>query len=431
MKKTIILLSLLILSSCTQEELIKEFTNQAESNQTETIPLSNQTQNTQSITKPNNKLYKESYLNQRSGISFTWNYQPELWDYMPIFKLNSSFRYFAGGQAYADINNDGFQDIMVSVHQSQKEANVVWFLNKGDNKNFFMSDVKNYFNTNSNDISGFKILKTDVNNDNIADYICLGVEEIPGNYGGNFTILIGNSDNTFNIKKIQTNQRYWYHNGAAGDLNNDGYVDIITANFIWWGDGNGNFKQGISIDASHLSYINSPIVYEIIDINKDGFNDMILSTISKLDVTTIVFGKNYGFDNTNRIVKLPKSTYSDNLDIEFNDLDNDGDLDIIELRHLGGAPDNNTDTKYNVSKLIVYWNSGFKFRLDEEYFSESIDGNYQHGTYDKYGWSSFKFDDVDGDGMDEIVAENYHEGTYNGLKKVGVVWKKSIIKFGK
>lgn len=49
----------------------------------------------------------------------------------------------------------------------------------------------------------------------------------------------------------------------------------------------------------------------------------------------------------------------------------------------------------------------------------------------EYGWTIFKIDDIDGDGVDDIVSESYQDGTYNGLKLIGGYWKKTTFKFGK
>jgi len=59
---------------------------------------------------------------------------------------------------------------------------------------------------------------------------------------------------------------------------------------------------------------------------------------------------------------------------------------------------------------------------------QSKDGYKLNGENDKYGWSIFKIDDIDNDGVDDIVSENYHDGNYNGLKLVGNVWTKWLFK---
>lgn len=401
---------------------------------------------TTSIIPPKPKqytLYKESYLNQRSGMVWWWhdNINPA-WSYISkvdffISAPGGSQQWYGGGHSYYDVNNDGYQDILTVYfnspqHNNKAEPELVWLINKGDNLNFTKST--SYFNQSTNGIKAHKILKTDVNNDNIADFILLGVIEDPGAYSGNFTVLIGKPNGTYDINNIPNPTNYWFHNGACGDLNGDGFVDVITATFIWCGDGKGNFTKTFNentIDMTgYYNWITSPLVYEILDMNKDGWNDLILRGPFK--PTTIVLNNKGKFDETNQKIVLPSVEFKNVLDIEIVDFDNDGDLDILELAQLGGQPAGAVfDAKYSVSKIILYYNDNLSFRADENLLSESLDGNFMYGEWDKYGWSLFKIDDVDGDGIDEIVSESYQDGTYNALKKVGENWKKTTIKFGK
>lgn len=403
MKKVIILLSVVFLFSCTQEEVITEFQEQVKLS--EVIPP-------QTPKSPTFKLYKESYLNQRSGISFWW-YDSN------GFKTNveESGGFFSGGQAYHDVNNDGFMDILVTHHINGNTSNVVWYINDGKNTSFKKST--SFINGNTNGLSSHKILKTDVNNDGLADFILLGVDESePGNFGGNFTILIQLTNRTFNLIRIDDGKGLWYHNGAAGDLNNDGNVDVVAAEYIWWGDGKGNFTNS----NIHIGlYANDVLSYEIIDINKDGFNDLILGTAPIRSPTTIVLNNNGKFDTTNKKILLPTDKNSGIHDIEIYDIDSDGDLDIVELR---------IDANSTRTKLHTYINTNLNFQLVPNYIQNSEDGDFLNGNFDKNGWTTFKFDDIDNDGIDDIIAENFQDGNYNGLKKINGVWKKHLFRFG-
>lgn len=365
------------------------------------------------------RLHKESILNQRSGISFTWGYGEE---YHSVFsdRIGSHFGYYGGGHMYHDVNNDGHQDILVSFHPTDNQVNLIWYINSGDNINFTKSST-GYFNQSTDGIDSHKILKTDVNNDNIADFIALGVDErIPNNYSGNFTVLIGKRDGTFDVNNIPNPNRYWFHNGAAGDINGDGNVDVITATFIWYGDGRGNFTKREDYNLGEYS----PLVYEIIDMDKDGWNDIIVR--GPFSGTTIVYNDRGVINGNSRTYKLSTVIYKSIMDIEIVDFDRDGDLDIVELAQRGG-----NSSEATVSKITVYYNHQMSFQPNEIVLEESVDGNRMHGDSDNYGWSVFKFDDMDKDGVDEIVAENYHDGNYNALKLIGGKWKKITINYGR
>jgi len=166
----------------------------------------------QSITESTNlKLFKESILNQKSGISFTWGCGEEYYSKFND-RITSCQGHYGAGQAYHDVNKDGHQDILVSFHPNDNQVNLVWYINSGDNINYTKSSNAQYFNQSTNGINSHKILKTDVNNDNIADFIALGVDErIPNNYTGNFTVLIGKPNGTFDVNDIPNPNRYWFH----------------------------------------------------------------------------------------------------------------------------------------------------------------------------------------------------------------------------
>jgi hypothetical protein len=444
MKKTLItLFGLALISSCSNDETLEKITPSSPISETPKIVAPSKIEartngDTTYITKiipTDYKLYKESFKNQRSGMFFQWQENNGVNPlYLP--QKNSSMKsWFGGGQSYGDANKDGYMDFLISVNTDDSNVELRWFINDGDNYNY--KESTSMFNQSTKGMSAHKILKTDVNNDGIADYIALGVDErVPNAYSGNFSVLIGKSNGTFDVNNIPNPNKYWFHNGAAGDLNGDGFVDVITATFIWLGDGKGNFVKNYELQNS---YCKSILVYEIADMNNDGLNDLILSTGEDLDKTTIVFNNNNKFDSTNRLVKLEKTNYLGTMDIELYDIDTDGDLDIIDLRMLGGAPDTDPwNPKYSKTKLFVYLNNGGSFQYVSDYIQNSEDGDYLNGNQsvgigyqDKNGWSVFKIDDIDGDGVDDLMPENFHNGKFNGLKKINGVWKQHIFSFQK
>jgi hypothetical protein len=354
------------------------------------------------------QLYKESYFNQSSGIAFTWHDVKNYFDYMPDLD-NGLKGDIGGGQSYGDINGDGFQDILVSFNSQLK-----WFINAKDNKHY-NSDTT-YITQSTRGINAHKIIKTDVNNDGKADYIVFGVDEaVVGNYTGNFNVLIANTKGTFDVTTIDNSRRLWFHNGAAGDLNGDGNVDVITATYIWYGNGKGNFTNS---EFSINKYTKAVLAYEILDMNGDGLNDIVLGTMDNdyepNGHTTIIYNNKGSFTDSKVYNFEQEKEWKAIMDLELFDMNSDGKKDIIQLRQ-------NND---GISKILVYIDSNGKYLLDDTYFDNPLDGGKAEGNMDSYGWSSFKFDDMDKDGVVDIVAENYSDSKTNGYKKINNKWVK-------
>jgi hypothetical protein len=364
--------------------------------------------------KKSDTLYSESYFNQKSGIFFMWSYNTDLKNIKTT--LNNDERGdYGGGQAYYDVNNDGYVDILTSYSNDAIGYKAVrWYINKGDNKNFY-SDTT-YINGNTSGTSAHKILKTDINKDGKPDFVVLGVDErVPGNYTGNFNVLLSTTTQKFEYITIPNPNKYWFHNGAAGDLNGDGNVDVATATFIWYGDGKGNFtKSNVELN----KYTQAILVYEILDMDKDGKNDIVIGGNDAGSNTTIIF--NNGTFINSKIIQFKKHTeFTFCIDFEFTDLDSDGDLDMIELR---------ATKEQNQTKLFAYINTNNEYVANLDYFKDSLDGGFVNAKTDQYGWSTFKVDDVDKDGILDIITENFNDSELNGYKKIGKDWVKYSFK---
>lgn len=430
MKRIFTLVGILLLASCTKDEMFLEIEEQIQKQQLDTTSVVVTPPPSTASNNPaprHYKLHKESYLNQRSGVVF-WFYA----GWGSGSSTDETFSNFAGGEAYHDVNGDGYSDI-IAVNNGQNDIpSINIYINDGTNARFIKN--KNLINGSTVGLSGHKIVTTDVNNDGIGDFIAFGVYEPPvGDYDGNFTVLIGKSDGTFDVNNIPNPNKYWFHNGAAGDLNGDGNVDVIAADFIWYGDGKGNFINS-NITLTSLG-AESTVVYEILDMNNDGWNDIIAGVPPLKGNTSLIILNQSGNFNKNNNIKIPSDINTGISDIELYDIDKDGDLDFIELRvDPRGSINDGISTE-----IFVYLNNNLKFTYSPNHIQNSRDGNWLNGSTDKTGYSHFKFDDIDNDGEDEILPENHHDGynpnnkdkMWNALKKIDGTWKKVFIKFGK
>ena len=140
------------------------------------------------------------------------------------------------------------------------------------------------------------------------------------------------------------------------------------ATYIWLGDGTGNFTNtGISV---HDFGVEPALSYEILDINNDGFNDIVVGTQEPGpdmygSTSSILLGKStFGEYN---VISLPSTETTDTMDLEFLDYDNDGDLDILELRGIKSGHDEHSTYTF----IHLYINNNLTFTLDNDVFSEA------------------------------------------------------------
>ncbi len=166
--------------------------------------------------------------------------------------------------AIADFNNDGNNDF-VTNHWA---VNIDFYLFLGNGDGTFL-DTR--FTAPSENEHFDKKKAADVNNDGNMDLIVV-------NGPGKVYLLEGNGDGTFRSPRTL----FYFHSGVdslvVDDFNNDGNVDIITdtrlhRHFIFHGKGDGTFEA-----AEHLPELEDYKYYkkyDSIDINSDGFVDII------------------------------------------------------------------------------------------------------------------------------------------------------------
>ncbi|CAF0789803.1 unnamed protein product [Adineta ricciae] len=131
------------------------------------------------------------------------------------------------------------------------------------------------------------ITTADVNNDQRLDIIVV-------NSGtNNIGIFLGSKNGTFSDQITYSLDVHAQPSSVVIlDINNDTYLDIAVANFgssniaVLFGDGNGNFGNGLLFNTGYRSY---PYALNVGDINKDNLTDIVAT--------------NSGFGNIDIIMK--------------------------------------------------------------------------------------------------------------------------------
>jgi hypothetical protein len=340
-------------------------------------------------------------------------------DSIPDLQLNnfSDYDYFGSHVASAgDINFDGYTDLIVSARRYESE-NYFWFANIffGDSiiNNVPDAELKGII---PNDYASFTISAAgDINNDSFGD-ILIGL----GGYAlgsGNALIFYGESifDTTADLIISGETQNNFFGGSLtnAGDVNNDGYDDILIGasgydildNFgrayLYFGGNNIDSVADLIFTGDSVNHSIGSVVYSAGDLNNDGFDDIIMKSHMFYNDSKLLV--HFGGDPMDNIPDLILWNQRDS--DEFGDalcsgdFNNDGFNDLVV-----GAP----DYLYNehAGRCYLYFGSQNTDSLPDVIFRE---GNIVNG----FG-SAISSGDVNNDGYDDIIIGAPLYNTFKG-----------------
>lgn len=203
-----------------------------------------------------------------------------------------------------------------------------------------------------------------------------------------------------------------YFGAVSFDWNNDGKNDLVLAErgdgktFQFW-ENKGN-KMSVSypiLERDTLLVTEGPHNLIAYDLNKDGFKDFIFSSevegsISKNGNLYVCFNKNGGFINESviNIISYRELPIEQNglrpSSIQVNDLDNDGNPEIISLFSNGSGDHSAIDNNKikSIYKITSYKEGNF-IDVTKKYFPTQLNENLFYSN------RSFKLIDLDNDGL--------------------------------
>ena len=278
------------------------------------------------------------------------------------------------GFVYVDMNNDGLEDIYYTYASDGNfltKANVI--INKGNDKYVLDESMlpTNFLGT----ASTRKSVVGDFNNDSLPDiFMCNhGYEEVLNIgvgtwYLENCSILLSNKNGAYTYKEFTELGKAFWHGAASGDLNGDGNMDIVVVGGgvpkALYGDGKGGFT--ISDINTTISKDNGYITVELVDVDKDGQCDVILSgdegtpPPAYYSKSMILWNKKGNFNSNTIICEANTNGWRYIMNIGCEDLDGDGINEIILCR-----TGDNSGVWYGGHQLNVYkQNSGFTLFTD-------------------------------------------------------------------
>ncbi|HET8886051.1 MAG TPA: VCBS repeat-containing protein [Salinimicrobium sp.] len=253
---------------------------------------------------------------------------------------------------YADFNNDGHTDVLLAsgVALSFDYSPILLYLGDGTGVNpdycecggecvqFSCNSFTQKMNALPSGYEGLqsprKILLGDYNSDNLTDVFILGHGYDAPPFPGESPALLINNGDGFNYEKFN-NVSGFYHGGSSADFDNDGDIDIYLVGSIFLiNDGAGNFTKTSEFIDNEFPPSAAYYTSEFIDINSDGYIDLLVAGHEHEGAPSyILWGNSSGkyYKDLSSTIP-PVSGYNIVIDIDTNDIDGDGDKDLIMYR---------------------------------------------------------------------------------------------------
>lgn len=246
-----------------------------------------------------------------------------------------------------DVNNDGFDDVIISDDNLGWGSACIYYggINVDNNADVIITNVEFGFGSR-NPVSG----AGDVNGDGFDDII-IGATTSDIWESGKAFIFFGatNMDNIADLILVSegTEDHFGFSVSGAGDVNNDGFDDIIVGAdyensdkgrvYIYYGGSEMNKVADVIITEDGLDYYFGYSVSSAGDVNKDGFDDVIIGAKNYTDNMNKAYIY-YGSTNMDNNADVSISSEVPDLDWGISvsnagDVNNDGYDDVIVGNH--------------------------------------------------------------------------------------------------
>ena len=287
--------------------------------------------------------------------------------------------------AFADIDNDNDQDVLITGMESI--TLLIAKLYKNDGTGSFTEVVGTPFDG----VYRSSISFADIDNDNDQDVLITGDS---GKFPSIIPIskLYNNDGNGFFTEVTDTSIEAVFNGSIAfADIDDDNDQDVLITGYsnsgfiskLYTNDGNGNFEELIGTPFEGVGY--SSIAFA--DIDNDNDQDVLITGATSIESDWVIriskLYTNNGNGNFTQVVTPFEPVVVGS--VAFADIDNDNDQDVLITGDIDYMP-----FSQNFAKL--YANNG--------YGSFSV----VSGTpFDPVSYSSIAFEDIDNDGDQDVL----------------------------
>lgn len=285
----------------------------------------------------------------------------------------------AGGGAWGDYDGDGLVDLFIPRRNSNTSGLINYIYRNTGNFNFVRIDTGGTAVNSAPSTSGVWV---DYDNDGDVDLYVTnrgGADnDLFVNYGGgqfirDTAVIIGKDGK-------DSNGSSW------GDFNNDGNLDVFVTNVsggkndLYQNNGNGSFTK-ITSGSIVNDILNGHSAYWA-DFDNDGYLDLFTANNSNIYPKNNLIYHNNGNGTFTKVTSGPQYTETlETYGASAADLNKDGFLDIINPQRFGGAPtifinDGNTNNYIHLklyggpsnrgglgTRLVIYSNLGMQTRF--------------------------------------------------------------------
>ncbi len=308
----------------------------------------------------------------------------------------------------ADLNRDGWTDLVRASITSGQTTPVQVLMNAGDNI-FVDRTATMISNVHPDMVYPRKGLRGDYNGDGWPDVLILGTGLDQPPFPGEFSHLyLSNGDGTLHYSPALEPYVEYNHGGASADIDGNGTIDVVMSNSATFSgsarpvgphflinDGLGNFVNNTNRLPIEL-HVNGIYTMELVDIDQDGFIDLFCAgnEFSQGDVAaTIYWGSSSGLYRSFAKTDLPKPAGNGGvLDFAAEDIDHDGRRDVIISRFADNFAVNNR--YFQILRQV-----------SPRQFSDETASRITMNT-NLESFAFLRVQDINGDGSPDLFADN-------------------------